>query len=87
MVAPNLDRICHVLLTEWDPIGVRDIGQARDEYNAYAPQIASLLAANATVSAISEHLLLIETERMGLPPDRIRAERVAAMLHMHHHGR
>lgn len=38
--APDLRRI---LMEEWDPIGVRGVPEAADEYDSYLPQIGSRL--------------------------------------------
>ena len=37
------DGIRRLLMTEWDPIGVRDIPEAAGEYDSYAPPIARML--------------------------------------------
>jgi hypothetical protein len=38
-----LTAIKAALLKEWDPIGVKDVPEAQDEYDAYAPHIYTLL--------------------------------------------
>ncbi|MDE8763083.1 MULTISPECIES: hypothetical protein [Rhizobium] len=56
-----------ILLTEWDPIGVSDIPEAQDEYDAYADTVFGMLAnQTASVDAIAQYLFKIATERMGL---------------------
>jgi hypothetical protein len=52
-------------LAAWDPIG----GVPRDEYETYAPQIASRLRGGATPDEIAALLGEIRTERIGMPPD------------------
>jgi hypothetical protein len=59
-------RINEVLHYIWDPIGVRGEPNARDEYDAYVPQVYSLLQAGATAEQIAVRLDEIATERMGL---------------------
>ncbi|TWC77151.1 hypothetical protein FB593_11813 [Rhizobium sp. SJZ105] len=55
------------LLTEWDPIGVSDIPEAQDEYDAYADTVFGMLAnQTASVDAIAQYLFRIATEHMGL---------------------
>ena len=54
-----------VLLRNWDPIGVRDDPAAADEYDSYVGGVYELLVAGASARAVSEHLVRIETERMG----------------------
>jgi len=39
----HFDAIRQILLKEWDPIGVREIEGAQDEYNRYAGLIYKLL--------------------------------------------
>jgi hypothetical protein len=51
---------------EWDPIGVRDIPGAEDEYDAYIPEIYSLLVNQSSEKEIFAYLWQLETEHMGL---------------------
>jgi hypothetical protein len=39
--------IRHVLMDVWDPIGVKDIPQASDEYDSYLGEIMELLVPTA----------------------------------------
>ena len=61
-----LTRINEVLHYLWDPIGVRGEPHARNEYDAYVPEIYSLIHGSASAEQIAAHLEKIETERMGL---------------------
>jgi hypothetical protein len=54
-----------ILWAAWDPIG----GVPRDEYETYAPQIASQLRRGATIDEIAALLGQIRTETIGLGPD------------------
>ena len=58
--------IDEILWNDWDPIGVNDIAGIRDEYQGYTSQVFSLKMTNADSEKIAQHLLQIETERMGL---------------------
>lgn len=58
--------IRRVLMAKWDPIGINDEPQAADEYDGYIWGIYGLLKRDAGNEEIAEHLLKIETERMGL---------------------
>lgn len=58
------DQIRVILNRDWDPIGVADI--VDDEYDMYIGQIHSLLTTNASERSISDYLLSVELERMGL---------------------
>ena len=51
----------------WDPIGIKDEPNAQDEYDSYIGGVYELLVTGALDERISEHLLSIVTERMGLP--------------------
>ncbi|WP_245279802.1 hypothetical protein [Rhizobium leguminosarum] len=59
--------IWKILLTEWDPIGVSDITEAQDEYDAYADTVFGMRAnRTASVDAIAQYLFKIATEHMRL---------------------
>jgi hypothetical protein len=75
-----LERTRALLLREWDPIGVRDVPQAADEYDSYVDGVVQWLRSGATASAIADQLIEIEVSRMGLAGDRARAKRVAEAL-------
>ncbi len=63
----NLYNIIDELLwNDWDPIGLNEYEEARDEYQSYLPTIFNLKINNADKEAIAQHLLKIETDRMGL---------------------
>jgi len=74
------ERVGALLLEQWDPIGVRDIPAAHDEYDAYVGEIVALLKRRATAANLATVLVRIQAEDMGLKPDRGLAERVAAAL-------
>jgi len=57
--------IGEVLLRNWDPIQVKDVPQAQDEYDAYIGGVYRLLGSGATARQIAEHLVRIETEQLG----------------------
>lgn len=68
------------LLFEWDPIGVSDIPEAEDEYDAYADTVFSMLFnQGASVHDVAQYLFKIATEHMGLsnPDLRERCEKAA----------
>jgi hypothetical protein len=58
--------IRRVLMTAWDPIGVRDEPNAQDEYDGYLGGVFALLTSGASDDQINEHLLRIVTDRMEL---------------------
>ena len=58
--------IDEILWKDWDPIGVNDIEDVRDEYQSYTPHIFSLTTHGADKLKIAEHLYKIETINMGM---------------------
>lgn len=69
-----------VLLNDWDPIGVRGVAQAQDEYDQYVMPVARMIVAGENASALSNYLLGIETATMGLKGNPERARAVAEKL-------
>ena len=63
---PLLADIERILLREWDPIGVRDVPGAEDEYDGYAFRIFTMLKSHAPEADVGEN--------MGLPPRPITTE-------------
>jgi hypothetical protein len=74
------ESIKQILLHKWDPIGITDVTEAQDEYDAYLSQIASSILRRATATELRDQLLAIETDLMGLEGDKSRASSVAAEL-------
>jgi hypothetical protein len=56
------------ILRDWDPIGVRDIPEAQDEYDGYVGGVYRLLNQGISVGALADYLLEIQTESLGLEP-------------------
>ena len=71
------DEILHYL---WDPIGVSDVPQARDEYHSYLPNVYARLIKNPKENEIVEYLTTVEAESMGLTPNLEKALNVAQVL-------
>ena len=57
--------IARILLHDWDPIGMRDVPEAQDEYDGYVGGVYRLLASGASPLEVATHLSTIESERMG----------------------
>ncbi len=72
-----------VLRYIWDPIGVSDAPGARDEYWAYLPRVFKMLIEQSSEDRIVDYLLEIETERMGLDPDKENAKHVVEILYQY----
>lgn len=73
-------RIKAVLLEDWDPIGIRAISEAQDEYDGYVPTIYSMLISRKPLSEVYEYLLWLEGEHMRLSVDRQKTRHVAEKL-------
>ena len=61
-------RLRHLLMADWDPIGVRGVPEARDEYDSYLGLVADRLRTEAPANRIADVLAAIRTETMGMPP-------------------
>lgn len=59
------NEIDKILWEDWDPIGVNDIEEARDEYQSYTPHIFSLVIQGADKVKIKKHLSQLEKNDMG----------------------
>lgn len=73
----RIDEVIHYI---WDPIGISDIPQARDEYYSYLPRIFSMLVEQQADDVITSHLLEIERESMGLQSRIEKASAVVSVL-------
>jgi len=71
------DEVLHYL---WDPCGISDAPEARDEYYGYLPSVYSLLNQGANVAKIASFLSEIEGQRMGLSGGDDRNQRIAQLL-------
>ncbi len=65
-------QIRKVLLNVWDPIGIQNEPNAQDEYDGYVGEIYGLLVRKATDQEITDRLLYIVQDTMGL--DAAKAE-------------
>lgn len=59
-------KIDEILWFDWDPIGINEIDDARNEYEGYVPEIFHLKKASTNSEEIAMCLFKIETERIGL---------------------
>jgi hypothetical protein len=69
-----------ILLKEWDPIGINQIPEAQDEYDAYVGEVHRLLSRRASSREIFDYLWWLETQHMALCGDRQRTEKIAERL-------
>jgi len=70
-------QIDEILWTDWDPIGINDSEQARDEYYGYLPHVWRFKLQGSDVETIAQYLFEIETDRMGLNGDIEHCRKVA----------
>ena len=74
------ERIRNAFLEEWDPIGVRNVPEAQDEYDAYVAAVFQLLTQESGPDKIFDYLWWVETVHMGLRGDRQKTFRFAERL-------
>jgi len=56
-----------LLMREWDPIGVKDVPEAQDEYDTYADKVyVMVMHEGASAEQIADYLYEIRAEYMGL---------------------
>ena len=55
-----------LLWEEWDPIGVNDAPEGRDEYDRYALALNERITDGASEDEVTDYLTWVETEYMGL---------------------
>jgi hypothetical protein len=56
-------------MEHWDPIGVRDVPEASDEYDRYVGEVyVMLMDERASEAAINTYLFKTATGHMGLSP-------------------
>jgi predicted choloylglycine hydrolase len=69
--------IDELLWKEWDPIGINDVEDARDEYQSYVPAILKLKIDGAKEADIADYLFEIVTDNMGLFGNRETCSEIA----------
>ena len=73
-------KIDEILWNDWDPIGVNDIENVRNEYQSYTPHLFSLLIQGGNKTKIAEHLYKLETISMGLSGNMQHCEEIARKI-------
>jgi len=73
-------RCDEVLHYHWDPIGVNDIPEARNEYENYLPALFTLLKSGADKAKIAAYLERIQTVEIGLYTNLSKNIEVAELL-------
>ncbi len=69
-----------VLRWAWDPIGVRDIPEAADEYDMYAPAVLALLRSGVSDQHLADYLTSVARDRMELTRSPSADQDIASML-------
>jgi hypothetical protein len=72
----RIDEVVHYI---WDPIGISESPQARDEYQAYLKAIVGRVKAGE-LDAIVEYMKWVAGDRMGLSFDEKKARRAAEVM-------
>ena len=73
----RVDEVLHYL---WDPLGVFDIPEARDEYYTNTLSVFNLLIQGAEKQEVENFLIKLQVESMGLFPDRELAAEISEVL-------
>lgn len=71
------DAIDQILWEDWDPIGINDNENIRDEYQGYTPHIFRLKMQGADEKRIAKHLFELAWETMGMTSDMEHCKNVA----------
>ncbi len=66
---PLWDSVRRILMEEWDPIGVRDMG-VDDEYDAYVWRVISLVMSGKGCEDVADYLDWAANEHMAMPQPR-----------------
>ena len=76
----QLNNVRQILRQDWDPIGVGDDIDAKDEYDSYVFDIYQMLKDGKPADDLLNYLFWAEQERMGLTPNKEQAKKVVAKL-------
>ena len=69
-----------ILLNEWDPIGVKAIPEAKDEYDDYAATLCRMIAEGKHESDFYEYLFWVESNRICLNVNIAHTQEVAKKI-------
>ena len=72
-----VDEVLHYI---WDPIGIADTPQSRDEYQGYTGHVFTMLHSGASESELSNHLQTISETRTGMGKSQDKSNQAAAAL-------
>jgi len=74
------NKIDEILWEDWDPIGVNDIKEARDEYYGYLPHIFRLALEGADRERIANSLIATIETNIGLTANKEHNLKVAEKI-------
>ncbi|MCU7859108.1 MAG: hypothetical protein KZQ86_04585 [Candidatus Thiodiazotropha sp. (ex Lucinoma kastoroae)] len=72
--------IDEILWNDWDPIGVNDVHEARDEYQGYLPHLFRLAIEGKDANHISSSLISTVETNIGLGANNEHCYRVAVKI-------
>jgi hypothetical protein len=72
-----VDEVLHYV---WDPVGVSEFPEARDEYHAYLPQVFQMLQKRSTAVEIAQYLSMVSAGHMGLKANLDHDLKVAQLM-------
>jgi len=79
--ARNLQKsIKEILLRDWDPIGIYNIDEDEDEYDAYVSEVYQMLIHRKPAHELFDFLWWVESEHMGLTGNRQKTLAIASKL-------
>lgn len=74
------NKIDEILWQDWDPIGINNDEQIRDEYYGYIPQIFSMKIQGVDKKKIADYLYEMETINIGTNGNKQNCEFVAEKI-------
>ncbi|MDE3046643.1 MAG: hypothetical protein KGJ02_08410 [Verrucomicrobiota bacterium] len=75
-----IKKINRFLLKKWDPIGIKNMPEAKDEYESYSPEIYNIIQHSSSHQALFDYLWNLETEHMGLSGNKADTEEFSRFL-------
>jgi hypothetical protein len=78
-MAASIRSIQSVLMQEWDPIGVRGVPEAADEYDSYIMPVYQILRERRSENALLDYMEWM-LDRMGLAASRKSLRPIAGKL-------
>ena len=77
------NQIRQIFVQDWDPVGIKNVPEAQDEYDQYLANITRMVQSQASQSHVAAALLQAEVN-MGLVANENRANLIAEKLLLIH---